>query len=213
MRAGALFLLTLVCVVLGALLGANWFDRDFALRVQRWTPPKPVMLDPDSLNVPMLGATQSAPASTAAQERPLFFRSRKPPVPPPPPPVPPPPPPPPKPDPLAKLELFGLFSLGPDKGGVIAKLDGKMRQIRVGERVGEWQLKSVSKREALFVSAEAGERTIPMSYRAQIEPPAAPATPVPRAVEQAGGQNDVVQPQGGVPLQPAAPRTRPRAGP
>ena len=213
MRAGALYLLMLLCVVLGGLLGALWLDRAFVLQIPRWAPPKPVMLDPDSFNVPLLGATQSAPASSAALERPLFFRSRKPPVPPPPPPVPPPPPPPPKPDPLAKLELFGLFSLGPDKGGVIAKLDGTMRQIRVGERVGEWVLKSISKREALFVSAESGERTLPMSYRAQIEPPATPATPIPRAVEQSGAQIEIVQPQGGVPLQPALPRARPRAGP
>lgn len=159
-----------VNIVLAAFLALKWIDqKSLQIRQINWVEPVPVMLPKDSMAI---ARTQLAAVDLSGlpvtTQRPLFFSSRKPPVPPPPPVVPPPPPappPPPPPDPLASFELYGLISLGGGKGGVIAKIAGTMRQVKFGEKFGEWSLKEVVGRDAIFVGESGTERKITMNYR------------------------------------------------
>lgn len=182
--------LLITCVFLAAnallvaLLAQKWIDVNAVqLRKTFWVEPKPVLLSPDSLESTEvhLGA-QDLSALTVTNQKPLFFSSRRPPSPPPPPPPVVKPPPPPPPDPLASIELYGLVSLGEGKGSVIAKVGGAMRQLKFGEKVGEWTLKGVAGRDVLFVAEGDRQRKLTMSYRALVQaapPPTTVAAPKP----------------------------------
>lgn len=170
--------------LLAALLAQKWIDVN-AVQLRRtfWAEPKPVLPSADSLeSVEVHLGAQDLTALTVTSQKPLFFSSRRPPsAPPPPPPVVQPPPPPP-PDPLASIELYGLVSLGEGKGSVIAKVGGAMRQLKFGEKIGEWTLKGVAGRDVLFVAEGERQRKLTMSYRslAQAAPPqTAAAAPKP----------------------------------
>lgn len=167
--------------LLAALFTQKWIDVN-AVQLRRtfWVEPKPVLPSPDSLeSVEVHLGVQDLTALTVTNQKPLFFSSRRPPSPPPPPPPPPPvvqPPPPPPPDPLASIELYGLVSLGEGKGSVIAKVGGAMRQLKFGEKVGEWTLKGVAGRDVLFVAEGDRQRKLTMRYRSLVQAAPPPAT-------------------------------------
>ena len=123
----------------------------------------------------------------AVLDRPLFSPSRRPP-PPPPPPAPPPPP-----DPFADLQLVGLLT-GKDHAGVLARIEGKVRRVRVNESIGAWTLKSIQDREVTFTSGEA-TRVLRMAYvRAPAPVAAAPARPaLPMSVATPGISPSIAQ--------------------
>jgi len=165
----ALILVVINCA-LAASLALKWVDhKTFQPRQAYWSEPAPVLPSKDSMGVASVKlAALDASAFAVTTLRPLFFNTRKPPAPLPPPvvpPAPPPPPPPPPPDPLASLELYGLISLGDGKGGVIAKVNGSMRQVKFGEQFGDLTLKDVVGREAVFAAPDGAERRIAMNYR------------------------------------------------
>jgi hypothetical protein len=125
---------------------------------------------------PQGGNPDAYPAILA---RPRFAPDRRPPPPPAPPVVPPPPPPP---DPFASVQITGLFT-GPS-GGVLARVEGKMRRVKIGQNIGAWTLTQVEGREASFKQGEQ-ERKLRLEYakiNAPVAPPAAAAAaPVPQA--------------------------------
>lgn len=116
----------------------------------------------------------------AILDRPLFSPSRR---------QPPPPPPPAQPvvDPFGSVQLFGLFT-NENGGGIVARIDGKIRRMQVKENLGEWTLKSVKDRDATF---EHGSETRVLNLahvRAPTPPPKAPVPgqPAPTAAAPAG---------------------------
>ncbi|MBK9394578.1 MAG: hypothetical protein IPN40_12065 [Uliginosibacterium sp.] len=192
-------LITVLLLAMNAVLAINlvqkWLDgEDFQFRKTYWAEPRPVLPSKDSMvSVEVSLAALDISGLSATSQRPLFFSSRRPPSPPPPPPPVVQPPPPPPPDPLASLELYGLVSLGDGKGSVVAKVGGAMRRLAFGEKIGEWTLKGVAGRDALFVAEGSRERKVTMTYRslaqaapqaaarAEPKPGAAPAPSAPAA--------------------------------
>ena len=151
-------------------LAALWFDSNGELRNVQWETPAPVAPQIEKLNVTMLPAA-SAPnplLHMAILERPLFAPDRRPPPPPAPPAEPPPP------DPMASVQLMGLFSGA--NGGVLARVEGKVRRIKLNESIGAWALKSVEGREATFIQG-VDSRKVLLSYSRLGVPVPAPATP------------------------------------
>lgn len=140
-------LLVLCNALLATVLGWLWFDQDGKLRNVHWR--QPTMVKPD-VTLP-LDPKAETPADVTqflvVLDRPVFSNTRRPP-PPPPPPAPPPPPPPP-PDPLDTTQLLGVFGSGAT-GGVLARVDGRMRSVAVGAQIGQWVLKAVGPRDARF---------------------------------------------------------------
>ena len=112
-----------------------------------WTPP--VALPPELVKPATFVDTATGGASianptqyVAVLERPLFAPDRRPPPPPAPPAAPPPP------DPLANIQITGIFT--GDRAGIIATVDGKARRVRVNDSVGSWTLKSIVGRDVTF---------------------------------------------------------------
>ena len=147
MRFGPVRLLLLVILLLGGGLAWQWFDENAVPRSLAWTPPAAVLPElAKPFPAPQPGASAANPAQYLAMlERPLFAPDRRPP-PPPAPPAPPPAPPPP--DPLANVQISGIFS--GDPAGIIANVDGKARRVRINDSIGGWTLKSISGREVTF---------------------------------------------------------------
>lgn len=150
MKQHIIRILVAIGAVLALVLAWMWFGTDGKLRNVHWQAPQPIHPDFASM-VPSLPQQESADLNrfVATLERPLFSPTRRPPPPPPPPVVAPPPPPP---DPLAKLQLFGIFSQEGGGGGIIARIDGKLQRVRVQERIGNWVVKSVANRSVTLVS-------------------------------------------------------------
>jgi hypothetical protein len=148
-------LLLSVNFVLAALLAWLWIAPDGSLRDVHWHPPVAIRPDLGSLST-AVAQQEDSDLSTfmAILDRPLFSSSRRPPPPPPAPkvvvPVPP--------DPLNTLHLYGVFS-GAGSGGVIARVDGKTRRVKVSEKIGEWSLKEVRPGAVIF-SKGAETRTV-----------------------------------------------------
>lgn len=166
-RPGPLHLLGLLTLILTAGLASLWVDEHARPRNLDWVAPKP--LAPD-IKVPVISATAGAIAANPAVfavilERPIFAPDRRPP----PPPTPPTPPPPP--DPLANIQILGIFS--GTNVGILARVDDKMRRIKINEAIGPWTLKSIEGREITFVKGEEN-RKLRLAY-ARID------TPVPQA--------------------------------
>jgi len=166
-------------------LAALWFDPSGDLRNVQWEPPAPVAPQIAQLNVAMQPAA-SAPNPLlymAVLERPLFAPDRRPPPPPAPPAEPPPP------DPMASVQLLGLFS--GENGGVLARVEGKVRRIKLNESIGAWSLKSVDAREATFAQGE-DSRKLLLAYSRLGVPapvPVAPAAPVAASATAPAAQN------------------------
>ena len=147
MSFGPIRLLLLLNLILAGGLAWLWFDETGKARDLAWKPPaamapelaKPLKLA-DSVTT---GASSANPTQyLALLERPLFAPDRRPPPPPAPPAAPPPP------DPLANIQITGIFT--GDSAGIIANVDGKARRVRVNDTVGAWTLKSIVGRDVTF---------------------------------------------------------------
>ena len=137
-------------LVLAALLAGGlawlWFDSTGAVRNVNWVAPAPLKPELGKVSSPPPGAVGGNPTQYLAMlERPLFAPDRRPP-PPPAPPAPPVAPPPP--DPLANIQISGIFSGA--SPGIIANVDGKLRRVKVNEAIGPWTLKSIEGRNVTF---------------------------------------------------------------
>lgn len=167
--------LVAVNLALIAILAWYWLDASGHLRSMRWLPPSP--MQPEwpafaSASAPTLG--QDTSAFLVTLERPLFSPTRK--------------PPPPKPvvaevqpevDPLAGMQVVGIYGSG-DRGGIIAVIDGKMQRKTVGQRLGPWELRSIAGREITLVQG-AETRTVRISRVAAVsEVPAGQPSAAPR---------------------------------
>jgi hypothetical protein len=147
MRFSPIRLLLLLNVVLAAGLAWLWFDENGKTRELAWTPPaalSPELAKPTtSVDAATAGASAANPTQyVAVLERPLFAPDRRPPPPPAPPAAPPPP------DPLANIQITGIFT--GDRAGIIAIVDGKARRVRVNDTVGAWTLKGIAGRDVTF---------------------------------------------------------------
>lgn len=163
-RIAPLRLLSLLTLLLAGSLAAMWFDQHAHLRNLAWIAPKAL---PPDVKVPSGRAKAGSATSDAAVfavilERPLFAPDRRPP-PPPPPPTPPPPP-----DPLADIQIMGIFS--GENSGIIARIEGKMRRVKISEAVGSWTLKSIADRDVTFAQGDQN-RKLRMAY-ARLDTPA-----------------------------------------
>ncbi|MDD2919851.1 hypothetical protein [Rhodoferax sp.] len=181
------FLLLLVLLFVGGLAWL-WFDQNAQLRHVTWVAPKAL---PPDISVPVgptrVDAAANDPSRFAAVlERPIFAPDRRPP---PPPPAPTPPPPP---DPLANIHLHGIFS--GENAGIIARVEDKMRRVKINETIGSWTLKSIDDRDVTFTQGTTS-RKLHLSYARlnAVSPKAAassarPASaPVPAPESGAGG--------------------------
>lgn len=148
----ALILLNLLAM---AGLAYLWVDQQGKLRNMIWLAPAPVypVIAPPSL--PDKSTNPDASVYLATIERPLFAPDRRPP--PPPPPVLPPPPP----DPLADAQLLGL--VGGEAGGVLIRAEGKVRRVKLSQKLGDWTLQGVVDRNATFARGNE-TRVIRLAY-------------------------------------------------
>lgn len=165
-RFGPLHFLLLLTLLLAAGLAWLWFDEHAQARHLAWVAPK--ALAPDikvPTAAPRPSASNPAPFS-AILERPVFAPDRRPP-PPPAAPIPPPPP-----DPLANIQIHGIFSGA--SAGVLARVDGKLRRIKINESIGPWTLKSIEGRDVTFTQGEQN-RQLRLAY-ARLNTPLPPAT-------------------------------------
>lgn len=141
MKQRGILVLIVLNVALLLALAWMWVDSSGRLRNVHWQAPAPVQPDFSSL-VAMSSRRNAADMQQfiATLDRPLFAPNRRPA---------------PKgaaegvPDPMANIQLLGVFSSG-DSGGIIAKVDGKSRRVRINETIGPWTLKSIQDREVSF---------------------------------------------------------------
>lgn len=187
-------LLALGVAALAAALAWLWMLPTGQLRANTWTPPAAVLPELPVPNVPAgLAVTgqQGAGAYFAILDRPMFAPDRRP------------APPPdaksvaPEPDPLAGLTLYGIFT-GPEFSGIVARVNDRVRRVRVSESLGEWTVKSVQDREVTFSRGEE-TRTMQLvrvyAQRAAVPtaqapvPPAAVGAPPDRAAMQQQDQD------------------------
>ena len=177
MNIGPLHILAVVNLGLAAGLASLWVDpHGQPLPELAWTSPSavsPEIVAPQLalMTDPHAGNPSAYPDILA---RPIFAADRRPP-PPPKPPVQPPPPPPP--DPFVSVQLTGLFT--GESGGVLARVEGKMRRVKIGQQIGAWTLQAIEGREATFKQGEQ-ERKLRLAY-AKLN------VPVPVPVQGAGG--------------------------
>lgn len=165
-RFGPLRFLLLLILLLAAGLAWMWFDQHAQLRNLAWVAPK--ALPPDikvPVGPPKVGLIAGDASFAAILERPLFAPDRRPPPPPPPPTRPPPP------DPLANIQIQGIF-FGAN-AGIIARVEGKMRRVKINETIGPWTLKSIDGRVVTFGQGSES-RQLRLSY-ARLDAPVAQA--------------------------------------
>jgi hypothetical protein len=178
MNIGPLHLLSVLNLGLALGLASLWVDPNAQPLPQNfWTAPEPVSPEIATPTVALMadphgGNPDAYPAILA---RPMFAPDRRPPPPPAPPVVPPPPPPP---DPFASVQITGLFT-GPG-GGVLARVEGKMRRVKIGQTIGAWTLEAIEGREATFKQGEQ-ERKLRLAYARLNTPVTPPAGAVPAA--------------------------------
>lgn len=163
----------------GALVGLvwldilMWFDENGHLKNSSWAAPDPLIFDIAGQLTPL--PTEGSIGNVAflsVTERPLFSRTRRPPLPPPPPP---PPPTPVAPDIFSNALVKGVLNY-PGGSGVIIEMSGKSRRIRTGESVDGWQLSRVEGSSAVFTSGDA-RRSIPLSRAASLKGGGVPVSP------------------------------------
>ena len=139
-------LLLLLTALLAGGLAWLWFDQSGNLRNVTWVTPAPIKPELGKTTSTQPGAAGGNPTQYLAMlERPLFAPDRRP-APPPAPPAPPVAAPPP--DPLANIQISGIFSGA--SPGIIARIDGKLRRVKVNEAIGPWTLKSIEGRNITF---------------------------------------------------------------
>lgn len=158
-------------IIAGLMLAWLWFTPDGAMRNVRWVPPEPQKPNFAAM-VPELPAAAHVDTTrfVAVLDRPLFSPSRRPPPPPPPPAAAPPP------DPLANIQLFGVF-VGAEGGGILARVDGKNRRVTMNDTIGAWKIKSIKDRDVTLVSGSE-TRVLHLSHAKHVVPQAQLAAPV-----------------------------------
>lgn len=207
MRQNILRVLIAAIIVLVLALAWLWLDPRGKPRNVHWQAPEPHKPDFASMIPPL---PQQDPADlnrfVSILERPLFSPSRRPPPPPPPPVIAPPPPPP---DPLASIHLFGTFSGSEGGGGIIARIDGKPKRVRVNENIGAWVVQSVSSRNVTLTRG--GEtRTLTLVHA---RAPVAAAAPVPVTARSSGPNPEAAANVAAPPAAPVAATPPPPAAP
>lgn len=184
MRRYVIRILWMLNVVVGLVLAWLWFTPEGAVRNVRWVAPEPQKPNFAEM-VPELPAAAQADTTrfVAMLDKPLFSPSRRPPPPSPPPAAAPPP------DPLANIQLFGVF-VGAEGGGILARVDGKNRRITMNDSIGAWKIKSIKDRDVTLVSGSE-TRVLHLSHAKPVVPqpqaaaPAAPGTAPPQSVNPA----------------------------
>lgn len=190
MRFGPVRLLLLLTLLLSGGLAWMWFDENAKMRNLAWVAPKALPPDIKALaSPPPAGPTAGSTAPFAViLERPLFAPDRRPP---------PPPAPPPPPDPLANIRIHGIFSGA--NAGILARVDGKLRRIKINETIGPWTLKSIDGRDITFGQGEEN-RQLRLAYaRLDTPAPQAPAVPAPVAPASATPGQAPASPAAGAP--------------
>lgn len=203
MKRGLTLALLVLSTLLAGLLGWLWVGPGGTLRGIHWQPPAAVRPDLGSLSALSIRRDDADVSRfMAILDRPVFSPTRRPP----------PPPPPPKPvvpvrvDPLDSILLYGLFS-GADGGGVIAKVEGKTRRIKLTESVGDWSLKEVRPRDVVF--AKGGEtRVVSLKPANQANQAAQAAAPPAFSAPVWPGAAPVAAPAAAIPQQTSPPATQ-----
>ncbi len=167
LRFRSMRLLLLLVALLAAGLSSMWIDENAHLRGVAWHAPKALSPDIKLPVGPPRGGSGASDASlyAAVLERPLFAPDRRPP----PPPAPPAPPAPP--DPLADIQIHGIF-VGAN-AGILARVDGKSRRIKLDEKIGPWMLKRIDGRDVTFTQGQES-RKVRLAY-ARLDAPVPPA--------------------------------------
>ena len=188
-------LLLLLTALLAGGLAWLWFDQAGVLRNVNWVAPAPLKPELGKVSSTPPNAVGSNPTQYLAMlERPLFAPDRRPP-PPPAPPAPPAAPPPP--DPLANIQISGIFSGA--SPGIIAQVDGKLRRVKVNDAIGPWTLKSIEGRNVTFAQGSESRQLRLLYSRlgppvVQAAAPNAPAAQLPVG-QQAGAGTSAPNPQ------------------
>ena len=163
-------LLWMLNVVVGLVLAWLWFTPEGAVRNVRWAAPEPQKPNFAAMVPELPAATQADTTRFVAMlDKPLFSPSRRPPPPPPPPAAAPPP------DPLANIQLFGVF-VSAEGGGILARVDGKNRRITMNDSIGAWKIKSIKDRDVTLVSGSE-TRVLHLSHAKPVVPQAPAAEP------------------------------------
>lgn len=146
MRKSTVKLLAFINMVLAAALTWMWFDAQGHLKNTHWAVPAVRPADFAGM-LPKVERPQGGEVGRfmATLDRPLFSPTRRPP----PPVIVTVPPPPPPPDPLNNTQLLALI-VGPHSGAIVARVDGKVRRVRLNERIGDWTIQSVKDRDVTF---------------------------------------------------------------
>jgi hypothetical protein len=161
-----------------------WVGTDGKLRNVHWAAPRPIRPDfSEPLAALAQRRTDEAAQLVAMADRPLFSPTRRPP---------PPPAPPAPPDPLGNLQLRGVYS-SDSGGGIIARVEGRVRRASVNEKIGDWTVQKIADRDVTFVR---GGETRVLKLARRTGPPAppglpaaaAPGTPAPPATQMTGAQ-------------------------
>ncbi|ODU10755.1 MAG: hypothetical protein ABS84_01925 [Rubrivivax sp. SCN 71-131] len=171
MRRAVLPLLLLANLGLALWLAALWFTPEGRLADLRWQPPPPLP--------PVLDAGAPLPATgvelsryVATLEQPLFSPSRRA------------PPPPqaasaaPVADAPPELRVLGLYGThategeasGGPRGGMIARVDGQVKRVKIGDAIGRWTLKALRPGEAVLAQGDV-EHVYPLQRAASTPPP------------------------------------------
>lgn len=145
MRFGPLHFLLLLILLLAGGLAWMWLDKTGHIRNVTWVAPKALLPDIKTLHSPPpASTTENNPVLFAViLERPVFAPDRRPP---------PAPAPPAPPDPLANIQIHGIFSGA--NAGILARVDGKVRRVKLNETVGSWTLKSIDGRDVTFTQGD-----------------------------------------------------------
>ena len=185
-------LLLLLTALLAGALAWLWFDQAGGLRNVGWVAPAPLKPELGKVSSTPPNAVGSNPTQYLAMlERPLFAPDRRPPPPPAPPAAPPPP------DPLANIQISGVFSGA--SPGIIAQVDGKLRRVKVNDAIGPWTLKSIEGRNVTFAQGSESRQLRLLYSRlgppvVQAAAPNAPAAQLPVG-QQAGAGTSAPNPQ------------------
>lgn len=179
MRRWVLPLLVLANVGLTLWLASLWFTPDGRPIDVRWKPPAPVPPTLDAAEVlPATGVELSRYVATL--ERPLFSPSRR--------------PPPPEaasaapvvdtPPDLHVLGLYGTHTGSGDgatepRGGVIARVDGQVKRLKVGDAIGRWTLKALRPPGEVVLALGDVEQAYLLQRTAASPPPSASADNAP----------------------------------